>query len=293
MLNYWYELLKGVSSMINKNEEELKFIARQAEGKTLGEIDISGQIGQIIEEDFINLATPSDFKVKSLEQFLKDKLAPYAGKSLEEISLKTGNFINQKSKSFLPEFISELLGIKGANLNKIEEFAKANIKIKTIRLEPDGVPKEHMSFKNVNFLEWAQEDWNDSWLKNHFEETKFLFIVFHYNESIKDNPNRPLYFSGVKVWNMPMPEIEGRLKNFWLNVNTLIHEGIELVPVQQKNKVIVQNNLPNPGINGLCHIRPKAINGDDKTLLPDGRRITKQAFWLDKEAIGEICKSIQ
>lgn len=279
--------------MINKSEEELIFKAQQAEGKTFGEIDRNGEIGQIIEEDFINFSTPSNLNVKSLEQLLQDKLAPYAGKSLEEISLKTGNFINQKSKSFLSEFISELLGIKGTNLNQIAELAKANIKIKTLRLEPDGIPKEHMSFKNVNFLEWAQEDWDDSWLKNHFEETKFLFIVFHYNESIKDNPNRLLYFSGVKVWTMPIPEINGRLKDFWLNVHTLIHEGIELVPVQQKNKVIVKNNLPKPGSNGLCHIRPKAINGDDKTLLPDGRRITKQAFWLDKEAIGEICKSIK
>jgi len=285
--------------MIYKSEDELIVKTRQVEGKTFGEIEMSEhidnekfkrQIRQIIEEDFINFATPSDLKVKSLEQLFKDRLAPYAGKSLEEISLKTGNFINQKSKSFLPEFISALLGINGANINQVEEFTKANIKMKTVRLEPDGIPKEHMSFKNVNFLEWAKEDWDDSWLKNHFEETKFLFFVFHYNESIKENPNRLLYFSGVKVWNMPMPEIEGRLKNFWLNLQTLIHDGIELVPVQQKNKMIVKNNLPKPGNNGLCHIRPKAINGDDKTLLPDGRRITKQAFWLDKETIGEICK---
>src|SRR5699024_4878976 len=51
------------------------------------------------------------------------------------------------SKSFLPEFISSLLGIKGTSLNKIEEFQKANIDLKTIRLEPNGKPREHMSFK--------------------------------------------------------------------------------------------------------------------------------------------------
>jgi len=247
----------------------------------------------ITDEDLTKFTAPQDFKEKSLEQLIKERFAPYIGKSLEEISFKTGNFINQKSKSFLPEFISELLGIKGTNINQIEEFAKANIKIKTVRLEPNDIPKEHMSFQNVNFLQWAGEEWDDSWLKNYFEETKFLLVIFQYNESLKENPNRSLHFNGVKLWNMPMHEIDGRLWDFWSYVQSLIRNGIELIPVQQKNGVIVKNNLPKPKFNGLCHIRPRATDGNDKTLLPDGRGITKQAFWLDKETIGEICKSVK
>ena len=244
----------------------------------------------ITDEDLTNFANSNDLKTKTIEQLLEEKFAPFIGKSLEEISWQTGNFINQKSKSFLQEFISELLGIKGTNLNQIEEFTKANIKIKTVRLEPDGYPKEHMSFKNVNFIEWAQEEWDESWLKNHFEETKYLFVIFHYKESKNDNPNRSLYFSGMKLWNMPIQEINGRLKEFWHHIQALIQEGVNLTPVQQKNRIIIKNNLPKPGYNRLCHIRPKAIDGNDKTLLPDGRKITKQAFWLDREYIGNLIK---
>ena len=40
-----------------------------------------------------------------------------------------------------------------------------------------------MSFKNIDFITWAKEDWDGSWLKNHFEETKFLFVVFQYKET--------------------------------------------------------------------------------------------------------------
>ena len=71
----------------------------------------------------------------------------------------------------------------------------------------------------------------------------------------------------------------------------LINGGIDLEPVQQKNRVIVKNNLPKPGHNGLCHIRPKGKDGSDKVPLPDGQMIAKQAFWLDKDYIGKIIQS--
>ena len=242
----------------------------------------------ITTDDLISFTRPQDLKKKSFESLLVDRFSAFIGMSLEEISWKTGNFINHKSKSFLQQFISELLGIKGTKLNQIEEFAKANIHVKTVRLEPNGIPKEHMSFKNIDFIEWANEDWDDSWLKNHFEETKFLLVVFQYKETQQQNPNRQLYFNGVKLWNMPVKEIDGRLKEFWSHVQLLINNGVELTPVQQKNKVIVRNNLPKPGHNGLCHIRPKARDGNDKTTLPDGQRITRQAFWLDNEYIAKL-----
>jgi DNA mismatch repair protein MutH len=243
----------------------------------------------INKEDLIRFSTPKELINKSLDQLLQDKFKPFMGRTLEAISQLTGTPINHNSKSFLQQFISELLGIKGTKLNQIEEFAKANIKLKTIRLEPNGIPKEHMSFKNIDFIEWANEEWDDSWLKNHFVETKFLFVVFQYKETKRENPNRQLYFNGVKLWNLPLNEIDGRLKDFWLQVQSLINDGIQLEPVQQKNRVIVNNNLPKPRSNGLCHIRPKGRNGSDKVSLPEGRMIAKQAFWLDNEYIATLC----
>lgn len=243
----------------------------------------------ITDEEMKSFTTSQALKTKSLEQLLEDKFKAFIGMTLDEISLQTGNFINQKSKNFLQQFVSQLLGIKGTKLNQIEEFSKANIHVKTVRLEPNGIPKEHMSFKNINFLKWAVEDWDDSWLKNHFEETKFLFVVFQYKETKHENPNRQLYFSGIKLWNMPLKEIEGRIYDFWRDFQSLINDGIVLRPVQQKSRVVVKNNLPKPKSNGICHIRPKGKNGRDTIPLPDGREISKQAFWLDNEYVGLIC----
>lgn len=242
----------------------------------------------IDQEDLVKFTSSNELKQKSFIDILNAKFSPYIGMTLEEISLQTGLKINNKSKSFLQEFVSGLLGIKGTKLDQIEEFAKANIQVKTVRLEPNGIPKEHMSFKNINFHDWSTESWEESWLRNYFEETKFLFVVFEYKESKNQNKNRTLYFKGIKLWNMPQSEIEGRLYGFWLEFKILINEGIELTQIKQKNREIVKNNLPNPGNNGLCHIRPKARDGKDKTSLPDGRWITKQAFWLDNLYISKI-----
>lgn len=246
-------------------------------------------IRKVIRRDHLTkFSSSGDLKKKTLEQILLEKFAPYIGKSMEQISEEANVDINTKSKNFLQLFVSGLLGIKGTKLNQIEEFEKANIKLKTVRLEPNGIPREHMSFKNINFIEWATETWEGSWLKDHFEKTKFLFIIFQYRETRAENPERQLYFKGVKLWNMPLKEIEERLYDFWLNFKLLINKGIELQPVKQKNRTIVKNNLPKPGSNGICHIRPKGRDGNDKTELPDGRLIAKQSFWLDKSYIVKI-----
>ncbi|MBM4765108.1 Sau3AI family type II restriction endonuclease [Bacillus sp. B15-48] len=247
----------------------------------------------IDQEDLVKFTSAAELKQKPLIEILKEKFAPYSGLSLDKIASSTGLTINHHSKSFLQEFISGLLGIRGTKLDQIEEFSKANIQIKTVRIEPDGLPKEHMSFKNIDFQTWAVESWEDSWVRNYFEQTKFLFVVFHYTETKNKNPNRKLYFSGITLWNMPTKEIESRLKEFWLHVKKLINTGIKLEPVKQSTRIIVKNNLPKPRNNGLCHIRPKAKDGSDKTLLPDGRKITKQAFWLDNTYIAEICTKIK
>ncbi|MFB4473713.1 Sau3AI family type II restriction endonuclease [Virgibacillus sp. SK37] len=244
----------------------------------------------ISQEDLVRFTTPEELKKNSLLELLDQRFSPYREMTLDEIAENTGLEVNYQSKSFLQEFISGLLGIRGTKLNQIEEFEKANIEIKTVRLEPNGIPKEHLSFKNIDFFKWSEEDWYESWLKNYFEKTKILFVIFYYKETLKQNPNRQLYFEGVTLWNMSSNEIEGRLKSFWLEVKTLINKGIEMTPIQQKNRVITKNNLPKPGQNGLCHIRPKAKDGNDKTPLPDGRLITKQAFWLDREYVAGIIK---
>lgn len=247
----------------------------------------------ISDEHLVSIVSARELKSASIEELLERRFRPYIGKSLNEISYETAISINTKSKSFLQQFVSTLLGVKGTKLQDIEEFAKANIVFKTIRLEPNGLPKEHMSFKNINFDEWLDDEWDDSWLKTYFEETKFLFVVFEYKETESQNKDRKLYFKGIKLWNMPMNLIQRDLKEFWIQVKMILEQGVQLSKVPWGKSYRVSNNLPSPGYNGVCHIRPKGKDGNDKVRLPDGQWITKQAFWLDREFVAKVCASIK
>jgi hypothetical protein len=40
----------------------------------------------------------------------------------------------------------------------------------------------------------------------------------------------------------------------------------------------------------VAHVRPHGANGEDKLPLPDGRRMTKQCFWLNN---GYVKKQIE
>lgn len=245
----------------------------------------------VSKETMVSITDASQLKKQSFEEMLQTKFSPYIGKTLDEIAHEKFIEINTKSKGFLQQFISTLLNIRGTSLDDIEEFSKANIQFKTVRLEPNGIPREHMSFKNINFNDWASEDWEESWIKQNFEETKYLFVVFEYKESEKVNPQRKLFFKGIKLWNMPMQEIEGRLKDFWSLGKQTLNEGVVLERKPWGSNYRISNNLPGPSSNGLCHVRPKAKDGSDKIKLPDGQMITKQAFWLDKEYVASVISS--
>lgn len=242
-------------------------------------------------EDLVKITTAKDLKKKAFPEILEDKFKPYYDKSQSEIADSLNLIVNKKFKANVQQVISKILGIKGTDLSKIEEFSKANIKFKTIRLEPNGIPKEHMSFEQIDFHHWLENPFEESIIYDKFEATKFLFVVFEYKEP-KSNPNRKLYFKGIKLWNMPEYTINNEVKELWKEVRHLLLDGVELREVKWGNKYRVENNFPKQDFNKVVHIRPKAADGSDKVQLPDGQWVTKQTFWLDRRFIADIVKDI-
>lgn len=238
----------------------------------------------IDQEKIISFTTAGELKNKSLEEILYERFEPYIGKSVLEISKLIRYTINPSNKSTIANMISTMLGITGIKLNDIEEFSKANIEFKTIRLEPNGKPKESMSFEIVDFNRWLSDSFEESQFYEKFEETKFLFIVFQYDETAKENPNRVPYFRKVILWNMPEKIIQSDLKEMWVIGRKVLQEGVKLTPIKRG----VSNNLPKSTENQVAHIRPKARNASDTVQLPDGQYITKQAYWLNRNYIAKI-----
>ncbi|GGJ79319.1 DNA mismatch repair endonuclease MutH [Anoxybacillus voinovskiensis] len=244
-------------------------------------------------EQFVNFVSAADLKEKTFNEILQNKFSPYIGWTDEEIANKHNIPYNKNSKSLIATIISAVLGIKGTKLHQIEEFSKANIEFKTVRLEPNGKPKESMSFENIDFDKWTSETWEDSYLRHRFYETKFLFVVFEYKETIAENANRKLYFKGIKLWNMPTETIEKEVREFWEEVVRLINTNeLKIEYVKRGEKVVETNNFPKCNFNGVMHMRPKAANGDDKILLPNGKYITKQCYWLNNTYIAEVLKDL-
>ena len=240
----------------------------------------------IKQENIVSFASKEELAKKSLETILQERFAPYVGLDMREISQKIDYEINPKNKSTIAHMISRILGITGTKLDNIEEFSKANIQFKTIRLEPNNMPKEHMSFENVDFDAWLNDSFEESQFYQKFEETKFLFVVFQYREALKENPDRIPYFKKIVLWNMPEQTIRNEVGLMWRRGRKVLNDGVELT-VSSRG---ISNNLPSTKENYVTHIRPKARDGKDKVQLPDGQEITKQAFWLNKEYIAEIVK---
>jgi hypothetical protein len=241
----------------------------------------------LMDEDVISVFKPEELQSKSVEALLQERFAPYIGRTIYELK-KHINLAENKNKAMYANLISDLLGIKGTNLDDTEEFAKANIKFKTIRLEPNGVPREHMSFEQIDFDRWLDASWEESQVYETFENTKFLFVVFQFTEAERENPNRVPYLKGIKLWNMPEQVIETELKDLWKTVHDILEAGVELTQTPRG----VKNNLPGSKFNRVCHIRPKAANAADKVQLPDGQMITKQTYWLNREYIAEIVREL-
>ena len=218
----------------------------------------------------------------TIEQLLESKFKKFYGKSIDDICKELDINIYTESgklpKNYVQMLVSRILGLTTNDLNKIEEFSKANIKFKTVRIEKNGKIKQHMSFPSFKYKEIIKEDWYNSSLRNLFEEQKYLFVVFKYDE------NNTLRLEKIMLWNMPINVLDTYVKDTWEETVRVIKEGVK-IEIKGKKKY---DYLPGPKFNGICHTRPHAANSEDTYELPDSRKLVKKCFWLDKDYILNI-----
>ncbi|MCL1834687.1 MAG: restriction endonuclease [Oscillospiraceae bacterium] len=217
---------------------------------------------------------PALLREKSFEEYIVERIAPYFGRSrtklMHEFDIQPG------PKNINEIILARILGIEG-KITATDEFQKANIIPKTIRIQKTGHIRESMSFPGFRFLDIIQEDWEDSSLKNYLEPTKFLFIIF------KENDAGDYFFERVKFWNMPAEDLD-EVRKVWERTVQVIRYGVEL----EYNGSVTRNNLPKQSENRVAHVRPHAKNASDTYPLPDGRDMIKQCFWLNSTYVESI-----
>lgn len=224
------------------------------------------------EESLID--NEAQLEQQGFESYIINKIRPYYGKYQTDL-IKEFN-LNPNMKNVNERIIASILGIKGS-IAATEEFRKANIVPKTIRVEyGDKKIKESMSFPTFKFKEIIKEEWEDSVMYNLFSSTKFMFIIFKFNKKGE------LYLNNIKFWNMPVADIE-EVHKVWDKTVKVIKEGVKIINKNGRDF----NNLPGQAFNNVSHVRPHGQNKTDTYELPDSRKLTKQCFWLNNKYILE------
>jgi hypothetical protein len=212
-------------------------------------------------------------KKQTIEEIVIDKFKPYYGKTIDEILAIIEVEINTTAKSFYANLTKAILGIE---LDKeVEEFEKAEIIVKTVRLKENDLPKEDISFPNFKYEEIVNQEWDDSDFKDILEH-KFLFVFYQFE-------NEELVLRRVKFWNMPYADIL-EAEKVWKKTKEIVKKGSI---VKEVKNGIRYTNFPNKSFNSVSHVRPHATNADDTFPLPKKDKLTKEkeytkhCFWLN------------
>jgi DNA mismatch repair protein MutH len=213
-------------------------------------------------------------KVQSLDEIVILKFHPFYGKTAQQIEKELGLELNPNAKSYFANLTNAILGLKLGQ--KIEEFEKADIQVKTIRLKENNLPKEDISFPTFEFQELIETDWEDSDFKN-ILESKFFFVFYQFE-------GEKLILRKVKFWNMPYSDIL-EAKNVWEEMVKTVSNG-EIVK-EVTDKGVRKTFFPKKTENRISHVRPHARNAEDTYELPVADKLTglnaytKHCFWLN------------
>ncbi len=222
----------------------------------------------------------------SFDDFVNNIINKYKGKTqsvlMEELS------IDSKAKNIFSMIISKMFNVK-SKLRDTDEFIKAKIIPKTIRVEDNGRIIESMSFPYFKFKDVANIDFEDSDLKEELETTKYMFFIFKHIDG-------EYVFKGIKLWNMPELIIESKVKDMYEKTQKVIRDGNIVNHIDERGRRIT--NFPGMSDNGVCHVRPHGRDSYDTIPLPVADKVTganeftKQCFWINNNYLKEVIKDI-
>ena len=223
------------------------------------------------------------------ESLVLNKINKYVGYKVEDLYKEYNIKSGTKSRNHL--LLMRLLGV---NTDNAQEFVKANIQIKTIRVKNSGVLREHMSFPNFVIEEFIDEDWEESEVYELFSQTKFIFVVF------KEDDNGDDILMGAKFWTMPISDLDNEGKKEWRMFQDKFISGINFEVKETNNgDYRIDNDIPKASQTEIFHVRLHSSNtgyvivgkrygkgkDSDMDTLPNGDKMTKQCFWLNKDYV--------
>lgn len=219
------------------------------------------------------VASIEELKRSSFEDLVAERFKPYFNMTYIKIASKTGVDISQNPKNKFA-IIANAIASQGrcANINRAEEFVKAGLTMKTIRVQANGTVKEAMSFENIDYMEVAEcDNWLDSRLYELFS-SRFLFVVFkELNSGVGD-----YVLSDVFFWTMPKEDLDSA-ETYWEHIK----------------KNVVDNHISEDywwkaSDRKKFHVRPKARVAIDMAPTPNGGQAKKFCYWFNNDYVRSI-----
>ncbi len=199
-------------------------------------------------------------KGETFEELIVKRFEPFYGKSEGELVTTLGlSGSAAKSRYYL---IAK--AIMGVSKQHVEEFIKAGVEMKTIRLEKSGALKESMSFAQIKYKEIVNEEWEDSYWHEVLTK-RFFFVIFK-----KDDAGE-LRLHKVRFWSMPWEDLNVA-QHFWEDTKAKVARG------DYENFIKISDDK-------ICHVRPKGVDSKDLMETPQGGLQKKKCFWLNASYI--------
>lgn len=220
----------------------------------------SSYLSSIIEKAVLNAVTPPPRLETTLELETQAVIERYLGRKSAELFEE---FDVPASKQMRHQLLMRMLGGASGTRNAL---VQSGIQLKTVRLTANGRAREAMSFPAFKYEEILRQTWDESDFFG-VVESKFLFAVFQGDEAGAERLVK------VRYWNMPFEDREAA-KAVWEESQRQIADGTY--------------EFPSADFNGVAHVRPKARDGSDQVLCPDGVYRGKKCFWFNKSYIESV-----
>lgn len=239
-----------------------------------------------VDNPKFELVSSEELQKGTFEEVILKRFAPYIGKNYVQICDMLGMEAYQAKNKYADIAALIASNSESKRLSNSDEFIKSGIIVKTIRLKNNGMPKESMSFKNIDYCEiYDNDDWTESETYEIFTN-RFMFVVFKpvsgekitvYNNSTKQNITEQSYIlDSVFFWTMPQEDLE-IARAYWENIR----------------HAVISNNITSRafwsiGDHRKFHVRPKAIVKSDQAVNPNGGFCDKYCYWFNAEYVKQI-----
>lgn len=235
------------------------------------------------------LVSSEELSYNRFEDVILKRFDPYIGKNYVEICGMLGVEAYQSKSKYADVSALIASNMVSKRIAESDEFVKSGIIMKTVRLGNNGMPRESMSFKNIDYCEIYD---NDEWVESEAYEiftSRFMFVVFKpvAGESITVWNNRKMeavteqsyILDSVFFWTMPAEDL------------TIAHEYWQNI-----RKAVLTDCISPEYFWGIAdrkkfHVRPKARLKSDKAVNPNGGLCEKYSYWFNADYIKSIIDS--